>query len=147
MSTTLPLLHKIRFQKSNKEKLIELYDEATEDYEFWSKDFNMHFGYYIPFKTTLLKRDTMLNEMNNQVFNRLQFNKKNGIVADLGCGIGGTMKYGLRKYPRINILGVSLSDFQVTEGNKRLKNMNGLILNENYNSTSFTPNSLIVHML
>lgn len=141
MNTTLPLLHKIRFQKSNKEKLIELYDEATEDYEFWSKDFNMHFGYYIPFKTTFLKRDTMLNEMNNQVFNRLRFDRKNGIVADLGCGIGGTMKYGLRKYPRINILGVSLSDFQVTEGNKRLKNMNGLILNENYNSTSFTPNS------
>jgi len=66
MNTTIPLLRKIRFQKSNKENLIELYNEATEDYEFWSKDFNMHFGYYIPFKTTLFKRDTMLNEMNNQ---------------------------------------------------------------------------------
>lgn len=26
---------------------VDLYNEATEDYEFWSKDFNMHFGYYI----------------------------------------------------------------------------------------------------
>ncbi|WP_299215769.1 methyltransferase domain-containing protein [uncultured Aquimarina sp.] len=141
MNTTLPLLRKIRFQKSNKENLIELYDEATEDYEFWSKDFNMHFGYYIPFKTTLFKRDTMLNEMNNQVFNRLHFSKKNGLIADLGCGIGGTMRYGLRKYPRINILGVTLSPFQATEGNKRFKKMNGLILEENYCNTCFASDS------
>jgi len=44
---------------------IDLYNEATEDYEFWSKDFNMHFGYYIPFKTNPFKRDTMLNENPN----------------------------------------------------------------------------------
>ncbi|MHA7059651.1 methyltransferase domain-containing protein [Aquimarina sp. M1] len=141
MNTTLSLLHKIKFQKSNNEKLIELYDEATKDYEFWSKDFNMHFGYYIPFKTTFLKRDTMLNEMNNQVFNKLCFNKKNGIIADLGCGIGGTMRYGLRKYPKLKILGVTLSSFQASEGNKRLKNINGLILEENYGNTSFADNS------
>lgn len=141
MNTTLPLLHNIKFRKSNKENLIDLYDEATEDYEFWSRDFNMHFGYYIPFKTTLFKRDTMLNEMNNQVFSRLHFNKRNGLIADLGCGIGGTMRFGLRKHPRISIMGVTLSPFQVTEGNKRLQNMNGLILEENYNNTSFKDNS------
>ncbi|MDH7444829.1 methyltransferase domain-containing protein [Aquimarina sp. 2201CG14-23] len=141
MNTTFPLLHKIRFKKSNKENLIELYDEATEDYEFWSKGFNMHFGYYIPFKTTLFKRDTMLNEMNNQVFNRLRFNKQHGVVADLGCGIGGTIKYGLRKYPRLHIIGVTLSPFQVREGNKRLQQMNGLILEENYCKTSFPSDS------
>ncbi len=141
MNTTYPLLHKIRFQKSNNEKLIDLYDEATEDYEFWSKDFNMHFGYYIPFKTTIFKRDTMLNEMNNQVFNRLRFTKKNGLIADLGCGIGGTMRYGLRKYPRLSVIGVTLSRFQVQEGNKRFQNMNGLILEENYCNTSFIDDS------
>ena len=138
---TLPLLHKIKFQKSNKENLVDLYNEATEDYEFWSKGFNMHFGYYIPFKTTFLKRDTMLNEMNNQVFNRLQLKNKKGLIADLGCGIGGTMKYGLRKYPRLTILGVTLSPFQVSEGNKRLQNTNGLILEDNYCNTSFADNS------
>ena len=36
--------------KSFQSDFIDLYNEATEDYEFWSKDFNMHFGYYIPFK-------------------------------------------------------------------------------------------------
>ncbi|GAA4113466.1 hypothetical protein GCM10022393_12490 [Aquimarina addita] len=136
------VIQKIKLQKSNKESLIDLYDEATEDYEFWSKDFNMHFGYYIPFRTNLFKRDTMLNEMNNQIFNRLQFDKKNAVLADLGCGIGGTMRYGLRKFPRLHIIGVTLSPFQVQEGNKRMQHMDGLILEENYCNTSFTSNSM-----
>lgn len=136
------VMHQIKLQKSNKENLVDLYDEATEDYEFWSKDFNMHFGYYIPFRTNLLRRDSMLNEMNNQVFNRLQFNKKTALLVDLGCGIGGTMQYGLKKYPRLSIIGVTLSPFQASEGNKRIQHMNGLILEENYCQTSFTSNSL-----
>ncbi|MDY8134487.1 methyltransferase domain-containing protein [Aquimarina sp. 2201CG5-10] len=140
--STFSILHKIRFQKSNKEKVIEFYDEATEDYELWSKDFNMHFGYYIPFKTNLFKRDSMLNEMNQQVFDRLDIPKKNSLVADLGCGIGGAMRYGLRKYPLLHIIGVTLSSFQVKEGNKRLKNVNGLILEENYCNTSFKNDSV-----
>ncbi len=141
--STLTILHKLKLRKSaTKEKIIRFYDEATEDYEFWSKDFNMHFGYYIPFKTNLFKRDSMLNEMNQQVFDRLQVPKKNSLVADLGCGIGGAIRYGLRKYPLLNIIGVTLSPFQVKEGNKRLKNMNGLILGENYCHTSFTSSSV-----
>ena len=57
--------------EQNKIEMIDFYNEATEDYEFWSKDFNMHFGYFIPFKTNPFKRDSMLNEMNNQVVKRL----------------------------------------------------------------------------
>ncbi|GAA4278204.1 methyltransferase domain-containing protein [Aquimarina mytili] len=141
--STLTILHKLRLKKSaTKRNIIQFYDEATEDYEFWSKDFNMHFGYYIPFKTNLFKRDSMLNEMTQQVFNRLNVPKKNSLIADLGCGIGGAMQYGLRKYPLVNIIGVTLSTFQVYEGNKRLKHKNGLILEENYCNTSFASNSV-----
>ncbi len=141
--STLTILHKLKLKKSaTKEKIIRFYDEATEDYEFWSKDFNMHFGYYIPFKTSILKRDTMLNEMNDQVFDRLQVSKQNALIADLGCGIGGAMRYGLRKYPLLHIIGITLSPFQVSEGNKRLQNTNGLILEENYIRTSFKTNSV-----
>ena len=57
----------------NRIEMIDFYNEASEDYEFWSNDFNMHFGYFIPFRTNVLKRDTMLNEMNNQVLKRLSF--------------------------------------------------------------------------
>jgi len=120
---------------------IDLYNEATEDYEFWSKDFNMHFGYYIPFKTNPFKRDAMLNEMNNQVYKRLN-PQKNQLLIDLGCGMGSTMLYGLKKFPKLKTIGVTLSDFQVREGNKRLKNHEGLILKEDYIDTSFKNNSV-----
>ncbi len=141
--STLTLLRKLKLRKSaTKEKIIQFYDEATEDYEFWSKDFNMHFGYYIPFKTNVFKRDSMLNELTHQVFNRLDVPKRNSLVADLGCGIGGSIRYGLRKYPLLSIIGVTLSPFQVREGNKRLKQMNGVILEENYCTTSFKNDSI-----
>ncbi|MEW7292273.1 methyltransferase domain-containing protein [Aquimarina sp. 2304DJ70-9] len=141
--STLTILQKLKQRRSaTKRNIIQFYDEATEDYEFWSKDFNMHFGYYIPFKTNLFRRDSMLNEMTQQVFNRLSVSVRNSLVADLGCGIGGAMQYGLRKYPLLNIIGVTLSTFQVNEGNKRLKHKNGLILEENYCNTSFKSNSI-----
>ncbi len=120
---------------------IDLYNEATEDYEFWSKDFNMHFGYFIPFKTNPFKRDSMLNEMNNQVFKRLKINKKQ-LIVDLGCGMGGTMLYGLKKHDKLKTIGITLSNFQVKEGNKRLKNYDGVILKEDYTNTSFKNNSI-----
>ncbi len=120
---------------------IDLYNEATEDYEFWSKDFNMHFGYFIPFKTNPFKRDSMLNEMNNQVFKRLKINKKQ-LIVDLGCGMGGTMLYGLKRYNKLKTIGVTLSNFQVKEGNERLKNYNGIIIKEDYTTTSFKSNSI-----
>ncbi|WP_103863656.1 methyltransferase domain-containing protein [Aquimarina sp. I32.4] len=141
--STLAILHKLKLKRSStKEKITQFYDEATEDYEFWSKDFNMHFGYYTPFKTSIFQRDSMLNQMSQQVFDRLQVSKQNSLIADLGCGIGGTIQYGLRKYPLLHIIGVTISSFQVSEGNKRLEGKNGLILQENYCHTSFTSNSI-----
>ncbi|WP_298929071.1 methyltransferase domain-containing protein [uncultured Allomuricauda sp.] len=121
--------------------IIDFYDQATEDYGFWSKDFNMHFGYYDPFRTNLFKRDDMLNEMNKQVLNRLNLNKGKGLLADLGCGMGGSIRYALRKNQNLSAIGVTLSEFQVDEGNKLLKDLNAVILKENYNHTSLTTNS------
>ncbi len=141
--STLTILQKLKQRRAaTKRNIIQFYNEATEDYEFWSKDFNMHFGYYIPFKTNLCKRDSMLNQMTQQVFDRLNVPKKNSLVVDLGCGIGGAIQYGLRKYPLLHIIGVTLSTFQVHEGNKRLKHKNAIILEEDYCNTSFTSNSI-----
>ncbi len=126
----------------NKEDVSEFYNEATEDYLFWSKDYNMHFGYYNPFKTNPFKRDTMLNEMNHQVYKRLQVNDTKFVVADLGCGMGATMKHGLKTYPNLSVTGLTLSAFQEFEGNKLLSGLNGKIILENYNDTSFESNSV-----
>ncbi len=121
--------------------LVGFYNEATEDYAFWSKDFNMHFGYFVPWKTNPFKRDSMLNEMNRQVLNRLKLPLQGGLLADLGCGMGGTMHYALKQTSGLSAFGVTLSEFQLREGNKRLKNLQGTILQENFNRTSFCSNS------
>jgi len=122
-------------------EMVDFYNGATEDYEFWSKDFNMHFGYFIPFKTNPFMRDNMLNEMNNQVLKRLKLIDSKSLLADLGCGMGGSMRYALKKNKNLAAFGVTLSDFQVKKGNELLKGYNGTILKENYNNTSFASES------
>ncbi|RZJ74308.1 MAG: methyltransferase domain-containing protein [Flavobacterium sp.] len=124
--------------EKNTQETINFYDEATEDYEFWSRDFNMHFGYYSAMRTNPFRRDSMLNEMNRQIFTRLTTDR---LVCDLGCGMGGTMRFGLRQNKNLEIVGVTLSKFQASEGNKRLAGLNGKIVVEDYNHTSFSDNS------
>jgi len=117
------------------------YNEATEDYEFWSNDYNMHFGYFIPFKTNPFRRDSMLNEMNRQVIKRLNIGSSKNRLIDLGCGMGATMRYALNTCKNVIAYGVTLSNIQQNEGNKLLKGENGIILKEDYNHTTFQSHS------
>lgn len=139
MASTITLRPEIISPNLEKETA-DLYNEATEDYEFWSRDFNMHFGYYDLLKTNPFKRDSMLNEMNSQIYKRIGITDKDQLLCDLGCGMGGTMRFGLKNYNNLMVYGLTLSEFQATEGNKMLKGLNGLILRENYNHTSFRGN-------
>ena len=127
--------------ETNRIEMIDFYNEATEDYKFWSKDFNMHFGYFVPFRTNPFKRDSMLNQMNAQMIKRMNIGTSKHRLVDLGCGMGGTMRHVLKTYKNVIAYGVTLSDFQVKHGNMLLKGENGIILKENYNKTSFTYNS------
>ncbi|WP_299519408.1 cyclopropane-fatty-acyl-phospholipid synthase family protein [Winogradskyella sp.] len=129
------------YKEQNRIDMVDFYNEATEDYEFWSNDYNMHFGYFIPFKTNPFKRDSMLNQMNRQVIKRLHIGKTKNRLVDLGCGMGATMRYALKHYKNVMAYGVTLSNFQVQKGNELLKGKNGIILKENYNNTSFQSNS------
>ncbi len=143
MKTTSTVL---KFQEENnnalREEITNFYDEATSDYSYWSKDLNMHFGYFIRGRTNPFKRDSMLNEMNRQIYNRLQLNEGTTTVADLGCGMGGTMRSFLKKNDQLSTIGVTLSPFQVKEGNKLLKEKKGVILEENYCETSIPSQSV-----
>ncbi len=125
---------------TNEEKIDHFYNEATIDYEFWSKDLNMHFGYYIPFKTSLLKRDTMLNAMNSYLFSLLKIADKKAHVVDLGCGMGATMNYGIKKYPKLAVTGCTISSFQVEYGNKFTNSERATILKRDYRNTKFSSN-------
>ncbi|MDT7832244.1 methyltransferase domain-containing protein [Flavobacteriaceae bacterium S356] len=116
-------------------KISDFYDKATEDYRFWSKDLNMHFGYYIPFKTNFLKRDTMLNAMNAHLFSLLDIQNKKSHVVDLGCGMGATMKYGISRSPNLAVTGYTISEFQVKFGHKFLNSERASIMNADYRNT------------
>ncbi|WP_299127259.1 class I SAM-dependent methyltransferase [uncultured Winogradskyella sp.] len=131
----------INHSEQNQIEIVDFYNEATEDYKFWSNDYNMHFGYFIPFKTNPFKRDSMLNEMNAQVLKRLNIGSKKNRLIDLGCGMGATMRHALKHYKNVIAYGVTLSNFQVKQGNELLNGKNGIILKENYNDTSFQSNS------
>lgn len=130
-----------QLSQSNNIDIIDFYNEATEDYKFWSNDYNMHFGYFIPFKNNPFKRDSMLNQMNHQVISRLHIKTQKHRLVDLGCGMGATMRYALKQHHNLIAYGVTLSDFQLKHGNTLLEGKNGIIIKENYNNTSFQSNS------
>ena len=142
-TTTIQIdTHIVSDPNASQENIQNFYDEATEDYSFWSKDFNMHFGYCTMGRTNPFLRDTMLNEMNRQVLLRLNLSNDQQITADLGCGMGATMRYLMKRTPNLSTLGVTLSDFQVHEGNQLLKDTNGVILKENFTNTSIGSNTM-----
>lgn len=136
------LLSNIKSSLSNEEKINHFYNEATTDYQHWSKNLNMHFGYYKPFKTCIIKREQMLNAMNQKVYELLDFSKSHTKkIIDLGCGMGATMQYGLQKFPNLIMKGCTISSFQVEHGNKNLNSSRAKIINSDYRNTPFKTNS------
>jgi MPBQ/MSBQ methyltransferase len=98
-------------------ELIAHYEQAGPDIEAWSPAFNVHFGYYRagfnPFA-----RERMLNEMNRQVLERLRLtDNRPGLIVDLGCGVGATVRYAASAFPLKRILGITVVPCQVDKGN------------------------------
>ena len=95
--------------------LEQYYSEAGPDYAAWSREFNMHFGYYRACANPL-NREAMLEQMNAEVLARLQVG---GItrarLLDLGCGLGATLRSFARRLPRSELLGVTRVPWQVEQ--------------------------------
>lgn len=142
MKNSITIVGQIKEEKSVKENIIDFYNKATEDYTFWSKDMNMHFGYFVPFKTCIFKRDAMLNKMNDHLYSLLNIENKKAHVADLGCGVGASIKYGVNKYPKLAMTGCTISDFQVEFGNQFVGSDRAVLLKKDYRNTGFKDNSL-----
>jgi MPBQ/MSBQ methyltransferase len=93
--------------------LEQYYSEAGPDYAAWSPEFNMHFGYW---RTGInpLRREAMLEQMNDEVVARLQVD---GIAAprllDLGCGLGATLRSIARRMPCAKLVGITRVPWQV----------------------------------
>ena len=95
--------------------LEQYYSEAGPDYAAWSREFNMHFGYYRA-GASPLNREAMLEQMNAEVLARLELD---GIVEprllDLGCGLGATLRSVARRLPHSKLLGVTRVPWQVEQ--------------------------------
>src|ERR1700676_5440918 len=86
--------------------LEQYYSEAGPDYAAWSREFNMHFGYYRG-GANPLHRESMLEQMNAEVLMRLHLDD----IADprllaLGCGLGATLRSFARRLPQARLLGL-----------------------------------------
>ncbi len=104
-------------QKSIKNRVLNYYANATIDYKEWSPSFNMHFGYY-KWGMNPFNREQMLNRMNEEVYKELGLTReKQGIVLDLGCGMGATARYIDSKGTKAQLVGVSIVPWQVEQGN------------------------------
>jgi cyclopropane fatty-acyl-phospholipid synthase-like methyltransferase len=97
--------------------LEQYYSEAGPDYAAWSREFNMHFGYYRA-GANPLDRESMLEQMNAEVLSRLHLD---GIpeprLLDLGCGLGATLRSFVRRLPHARLLGLTRVPWQVEHAN------------------------------
>jgi MPBQ/MSBQ methyltransferase len=93
--------------------LEQYYREAGPDYAAWSREFNMHFGYYRA-GANPLNREAMLEQMNAEVLSRLKVDAiAEPRLLDLGCGLGATLRSFARRLPNAELTGVTRVPWQV----------------------------------
>lgn len=85
------------------------------DYEPWSSQLNMHFGYY-RFWLSPFNRERMLDEMSYQVATRLQLDSDaHNSLIDLGCGVGASARYLCKVFTCVDILGATIVPWQIEQ--------------------------------
>lgn len=97
--------------------VVEYYSDTGLDYRTWSRNFNMHFGYW-RWGLNPLARETMLEEMNAQVAERLELPGSVESVYDLGCGLGASMRFIAARHPSVRVTGVTLVPWQVEQARR-----------------------------
>jgi ubiquinone/menaquinone biosynthesis C-methylase UbiE len=123
----------------------DYYTIAGPDYEAWSRNFNMHFGYCKKF-TDIFSLEKMLGRMNDEVLDRLNIDDRQSTnIIDLGCGVGTVARHAATKYFNSKLTGVTIVDFQVNKG-KELVIKEGLasrvqLVKANYEALDFANES------
>jgi len=125
--------------------LEQYYSEAGPDYAAWSREFNMHFGYYRAGRNPL-RREAMLEQMNAEVLARLHVDDMaQPKLLDLGCGLGATLRSIARRTPNARLFGVTRVPWQV-ERSHALNHAAGLgehiqVTEGDYEGTHFSSSS------
>jgi ubiquinone/menaquinone biosynthesis C-methylase UbiE len=122
----------------------DYYDIAGPDYETWSRNFNMHFGYCQSLKDIFFLEKMLVN-MNAEVLKQLQVNPHEEVhIADLGCGVCTVARYAARKFPLAKITGITISDYQIEKGasliNKENLNNQVSVVKDNFEDLHYANN-------
>ncbi len=97
----------------NYEAVIDYYSQATNDYQGWSKNFNMHFG-YCPLGENPFNLEKMLVAMNQRVLEELELKSNtDNHLMDMGCGVGATMQQLATSEKVSHITGITIVAPQV----------------------------------
>ncbi|MCO7226475.1 methyltransferase domain-containing protein [Pleionea sp. CnH1-48] len=105
------------------QSIVHYYSEASNEYEGWSSDFNMHFGYY-EWGMNPFDRETMLEKMNQRVFEVLGShipNKTFKHILDMGCGYGATTRSFANQREVESVTGITIAPNQVFEAQQLAK--------------------------
>ena len=102
----------------NYEKIIDYYCEADSEYEGWSHNFNMHFGYCDNI-CDALNLEKILANMNEQVCQHLRLSDKvSNHLLDMGSGLGATARQLASKKAIEAVTGITLVAPQVLESQR-----------------------------
>ncbi|HZV68724.1 MAG TPA: methyltransferase domain-containing protein [Saprospiraceae bacterium] len=128
----------------HQQEVLQYYLDTGLDYGEWSREFNMHFGYYT-FGMNPFRREHMLDAMNQQVFDHLHLTEQDLIVYDLGCGLAAPCRSFAKRFPNKNIKGVTIVPWQVEKANEINRVRKGaenieMVLGD-YTQLPFTENS------
>ncbi|HLY39742.1 MAG TPA: methyltransferase domain-containing protein [Terracidiphilus sp.] len=117
------------------------YEEAGPDYAAWSPAFNMHFGFFRRGMNPL-DRESMLEQMNLEVLDRLHICGDHPRILDMGCGLGTTLRSIARRLPSADLHGITLVPWQIEQGrllNQAATNATGITLSlDHYESASYS---------
>lgn len=93
--------------------IVDYYSEAGLDYGAWSRNFNMHFGYFKPGMNPF-RLEPMLERINREVVARLGLpSDQNCRLLDMGCGLGATARTVAGLLPLVRVTGITLVPWQV----------------------------------
>lgn len=100
-------------------QISDYYDDTLLDYDKWSSEGYLHFGYWRRGLNPFVRRP-MLEEMNRFIFQHLGLAEwQSGSVADLGCGVGAVSRFGSELFPQLDFHAMSISAGQISAARQR----------------------------
>jgi len=133
-----------KFPEAVTKDFIDFFEIAGPDYAAWSKNLNMHFGYY-RLSLNPFRREQLLEEMNRQVLSELTIaNQPRGSYVDLGCGFGATLERAAEEYTQAQFKGVTIVPAHLAVVRKRLARFKGRVeaFLEDFQALPFADSSL-----